>query len=92
MRARSRLLGAISVNTGKSAGWDNVVPMEKYRRSTHRTRTLDNDDQIQARAYVNLLSTGRVQYGVVGADHGNALSLLEPMLLMGHRLVLIASQ
>jgi hypothetical protein len=55
-------------------------------------RTPDNDDQIQARAYVNLLSTGRVQYGVVGADHGNALSLLEPMLLMGHRLVLIASE
>jgi len=48
--------------------------------------------RVIARAFVDLWTTGRVQYGVEGADEENALSLLEPVLLISHHLVLMAAE
>jgi hypothetical protein len=84
------------VNKEGSATQGKVIDLDRYRRGQRRQSrpdaSVDRPEKLEARAFVDLFSNGRVKYGVLGADVENAMSLLEPMLLIGHRLVLIAAE
>jgi len=69
---------------------DNVVWLAGYKRRIYPPDMPRG--RVIARAFVDLWTTGRVQYGVEGADEENALSLLEPVLLISHHLVLMAAE
>lgn len=74
--------------SGEIPARSNVVSITTFKK-----QHIDTDEPtVEARAYVDLWSNGRVRYGLVGASEWNALSLLKPMLTIGQELVLMAAE
>jgi len=47
--------------------------------------------EVEAHLYVDICSDGETRFGVVGADEANAISLLEPIFVLGRQLVKLAT-
>lgn len=65
----------------------NVVSLMDYRIRT----TPKQQFEVEAHLYVDVCSDGETRFGVVGADEINAISLLEPIFVLGRQLVKLAT-
>ncbi|WP_333986693.1 hypothetical protein [Burkholderia cepacia] len=75
------------------------MSLEKYRQTRLQCPiaigTLHHqqkrDFEVEARLYIDVCSDGETRFGVVGADGGNAICLLEPIFVLGRQLVRLAT-
>lgn len=65
----------------------NVVPMAKYRAQ----KGSGEGFEVKVHLFIDVCSDGETRFGVVGADEDNALSLLEPIFMLGRQLVRLAT-
>lgn len=75
-------------NIEERAAPNNVVPMAKYRQRKEK----NSDFEVQIHLFIDVCSDGETRFGVVGADGGNAICLLEPMFVLGRQLARLATE
>ncbi|HHT8835131.1 TPA: hypothetical protein ACT5B7_006658 [Burkholderia cenocepacia] len=75
------------------------MSLDKYRQTRPRCpiaigtshQPQKSDFEVEARLYIDVCSDGETRFGVVGADGGNAICLLEPIFVLGRQLVRLAT-
>lgn len=78
---------------------DNVVSLDAYRQNKLRCPIVRRQSlqkhnanfEVEAHLYIDICSDGETRFGVIGADGGNAIGLLEPIFMLGRQLVQLAS-
>lgn len=74
-------------STEERPAHSNVVPMAKYRTRKQQSEGFE----VRAHLFIDVCSDGETRFGVVGADECNAISLLEPIFVLGRQLVRLAT-
>jgi hypothetical protein len=63
--------------------------MAKYRR---KSESENGNFEVYVHLFIDVCSDGETRFGVVGADEGNAMCLLEPMFVLGRQLARLATE
>lgn len=80
-------------NEGKPVQ-SNVVSISKYRRDNGlwRGTSPNKDVMVEAHLFIDVCSNGETRFGIVGDEKLYAMSLLEPILILGRQLTRIATE
>lgn len=74
---------------------DKVVSLDSYRQrrlsGSALNQTASTGFEVYAHLYIDLCSDGETRFGIVGASEDNALSMLEPIFILGRQLMHLAT-
>jgi len=63
--------------------------MAKYRRKLDPG---SGEFEVYVHLFIDVCSDGETRFGVIGADEDNAMSLLEPIFILGRQLARLATE
>lgn len=80
-------------NEGKR-GQNNVVFISQYKRDREsiRGKSFDKEVKVEAHLFIDVCSNGETRFGIVGEEKIYAMSLLEPILILGRQLTRIVTE
>ncbi|MGV0128874.1 hypothetical protein [Burkholderia gladioli] len=70
----------------------NVIFINQYKQERRLSDSKYSEVKVEAHLFIDICSNGETRFGITGEGRLHAMSLLEPILILGRQLTVIATE